>query len=81
MREDSRIKVKMSGFKADVKTLLLAYIADQTAIDNYAKTKDAKTGRNRPKSFFKALSEEKKQVKQFETGEDFMKEWARINGN
>ncbi len=80
LRDDSRIKMQALGLKVDVKTLLLAHIADNTAINVYVKTKDAKTGRNRPKSIVKAFSTEE-QARRFDSGEDFLEEWRRINGN
>ena len=84
LKNDSRIKMKAMGLRVDVKTLLLAHIADNTAINVYAKTKDAKTGANKPKSIVKAFAAEddiNSHARQFETGEDFLKEWRRINGN
>lgn len=85
LRGDSRIRLKISGMKVDTKTLLMAKIADNTALNVYAKTKDAEHGRNYPKSLVKALTEfedEMKKPKEFETGEDFMKAWSKIvNGN
>lgn len=82
LRENSRIKLKAGGLRVDVNTLLLAHIADNTAINVYAKTKDAKTGRNMPKSFVTALTKDpNKELRKFATGDDFMKEWRRINGN
>lgn len=81
LRNDSRIKMKMLGLEVDVETLLLAHIADNTALNLYAKTKDAKNHRNRPKSIVQALTAQKEELASFKSGEDFMKEWRRINGN
>lgn len=82
LRNDSRIKIKASGLRVDLKTLLLAHIADNTAINVYAKTKDAKSGRNKPKSFVEVLNKDpNKELKQFKTGADFLEEWRRLNGN
>ena len=82
LRDDSRIKLKASGLKVDLQTLLLAHIVDNTAINIYAKTKDAQTGRNRPKSIVEALThDDSEDVKGFDSGADFMEEWRRINGN
>lgn len=82
LRECSRIKHKLMGLEVNVDTLLLAHIADNTAINFYAKTKDAKAGMNKPKSMVEALLARKKekQYKQFENGDDFMREWRAING-
>ena len=51
LRDNSRIKLKLLGLRVDINMLLLAHIADNTAINVYAKTKDAKSGKNRPTSF------------------------------
>jgi hypothetical protein len=82
LRNNARIKLKLMGLEIDINTLLLAHIADSCAINFYAKTKDAKSGRNRPKSMVEALTaKSEKQYKQFDTGDDFMREWRLINGN
>lgn len=82
LKDDSRIKLKAMGLEVDSKTLLLAHICDNTAYNLYAKTKDAKRGTNKPKSFVALLTQKKEQeYKQFENGSEFMKEWRRLNGN
>ena len=81
LRDNSRIKMKVSGLEVDIKSLLLAHIADNTAINFWAKTKDAEKGKNRPKSFVKILTEKidlSKQPKEFLCGADFDREWERI---
>ena len=82
LRDDSRIMLKINGLRVDTKTLLLAHIADNTAINVYAKTKDATTGKNKPKSLLRALTKnEEKTTREFETGDDFIEEWRKLNGN
>lgn len=82
LRDNSRIKMKASGLRVDFNTLLLAHIADNTAINVYAKTKDAKTGRNKPKSMVEVLMKDpNKEVKVFDSENDFLNEWRRINGS
>ena len=82
LRDDSRIKLKINGLKVSVDTLLLARIADSTAINVYAKTKDAKTGKNPPKSMVDILMERNHdEYTKFENGDDFKAAWERINGN
>lgn len=82
LRNDSRIKKKANGLRVDMNTLLLARIADNTAINVYLKTKDAKHGRNKPKSITEALTKNPNaELKKFRSGEDFLKEWRRIHGN
>lgn len=82
LRDSSRIKLKASGLRVEIDTLLLAHIADNTAINFYAKTKDAKSGKNRPKSLVKTFcSDPNKELKQYENGADFLEEWRRLNGD
>lgn len=83
LRDNSRIKIKLSGLKVDVYTLLLAHIADNTANNVYLKTKDAITGVNRPQSILQSIlnPEEEKEYREFASGEDFEKEWRRLNGD
>lgn len=80
---NSRIRAKELGLRVDVNTLLLAHICDNTAINVYAKTKDAKSGRNAPKSLVEAFTKapEKKKTREFKSGADFDKEWRRLSGN
>ena len=80
LRHDSRIVMAVNGLKVDTKTLLLAHIADSTAINVYFKTKDAEKGRNRPKSLVKLLTTDKSEIARgFDSGDDFIKEWNRLN--
>lgn len=84
LRHDSRIKLKAAGLSADINTLLLAHVADNTAINWWLKTKDAQTGKNQPRSVVKSIfpeMDDSSNARQFETGEDFLAEWRRINGN
>lgn len=82
LRDDSRIKLKLNGLAVSIDTLLLARIADSTAINVYAKTKDARTGKNPPKSMVNVLinNTEDKTMK-YDSGADFLAEWERINAN
>lgn len=73
--------MKLSNMKIDPKTLILARIADNTALNVYAKTKDAQHGRNYPKSLVKALTEaidEQKKPREFNSGDEFLKAWREI---
>ena len=81
LRDNSRIKMAFNGLKVEPQTLLLAHIADNTAINTWFKTKDAETGQNRPKSIVRALCDKDKTEESptFETGDDFIKEWERVN--
>lgn len=82
LRDNSRIRMKASGLSVEVNTLLLAHIADNTAINVWMKTKDAEKGRNQPKRIVDALTEKinpSKKLKQFKTGADFDKAWRALH--
>ena len=84
LRGNSRIKMKAVGLEVDINRLLLAHIADNTAINWYLKTKDAEKGENQPKSFVRILTDkidESKKPKPFRTSADFDAEWRRLNGS
>lgn len=81
LRLNSRIMMAISGLKVEINTLLLAHIADYSAKNVYFKTKDAEKGINPPKSFVMLLTDnnDEQTVKGFYSGDDFIKEWERIN--
>lgn len=82
LRENSRIKQKASGLTVDINTLLLAHIADNTAINVYFKTEDAQKRVNPPTSLLKLITKsDESDTKKFSSGDDFMNEWRRLNGN
>ena len=81
LRSDSRIKMKAVGMERDLKTLLLAHIADNTAINAWLQSKNAEKGKDRPPSFVKVLTEKidpSTQPQGFESGNDFDKQWEKI---
>lgn len=81
LRFNSRIMMAISGLKVDINTLLLAHIADNSAKNVYFKTRDAEKGKNPPRSFVQLLipPKDEEKVKGFDCGDDFNKEWERIN--
>ena len=80
LRNSSRIKMALNGLKVELDTLLLAHIADNTAINYYLKTKDAENGINQPKSLVKLLTTDKSEIARgFDCGDDFIKEWNRLH--
>ena len=82
LRDDSRIMMRLAGLRVNLKTLLLAHIVDNTAINVYFKTKDAEKGRNKPKSVVEMLTKDKEpDIRKFESGADFENEWRRLHGN
>lgn len=74
LREDSRIRMKMSGQKLTMKDGLLALIFDTVNWLAWTKTRNAEHGKNRPKSLFNSLTRsdvQKEKVKGFATPEEF----------
>lgn len=56
LRDDSRIKMKLSGVKVGVSDLLIANAVDRLSLILYSKTKDAEKGKNPPKLITPSLS-------------------------
>lgn len=85
LRENSRVKMKIAGVEAGQDTLLLAAIVDRLSLLWWAKTKDAESGRNKPKSIFEQLTrrpedEPEKKVTAFRSGKEFRAAWAKATG-
>lgn len=80
LRENSRIKMAMSGQRVPLETMLLASIADRVGILAWQNTQDGHKGRNAPKEFVSILTEEPKEREGsvFKSGEDFENARARI---
>ena len=77
--------MKIAGVEAGQDTLLLAAIVDRLSLLWWAKTKDAESGRNKPKSIFEQLTrrpedEPEKKVTAFRSGEEFRAAWAKATG-
>lgn len=83
LRENSRIRIKMSGLKVNQESLLLAMAVDSLQFLAWTKTKAAQEGKNRPKSVARILlgqPEEKPLNVAYECGEDFDEAWRRMAG-
>lgn len=80
LRDDSRIKMKLSGAKAPAEIVLLASIVDRLSILVWAKTKDAEKGRNRPKSLLSVLYPKETNNTTYRTGEEFIKARNKLLG-
>lgn len=79
LRNESRVKMHLSGSKLTLEQMLYARMADELAFLSWAKTKDGQKNRNRPKSIFKALiSDKSDDTVSFLTTEDFDNEWEKI---
>lgn len=75
LRENSRIKLALSGQSEPLETLLMASIYDAVNLLVWSKTKDGQNGNNRPKSVVSMLAineQEDRQELVFDSGEDFM---------
>ena len=84
LRQDARIKMKAVGMEYDLRSMLLAHIADNTAITAWLNSKNAEKGKDRPTSFVRTLTEKidpSTKPRTFVSGDDFDKERERlING-
>lgn len=77
LREDSRIRMKMSQSKFNAKESLLAGILDRLTLILYSKTKDAEKGKNYPKLLLDE-AEKKEDLQGFMSSEDFEKMRRKI---
>ncbi len=74
LRENSRIKMKLSQQTASIDTMLLAGISDKLGILLWAQTKDGQKGKNRPISILEKvlnLPKKRKEEVAFASGEEF----------
>ena len=80
LKDDSRIKMKMSEHRLTLEQTLQAFIIDKLSTLIWQNTKDGHKGRNFPKSLYRTLEglDEKKkdELEEFETIEDF-EEWYK----
>lgn len=84
LRETSRIKMRLSGQKIPLDTILLAGISDNLRLLLWTKTKDGQKNVNRPESILHKLSENNPREKEeiiFDSGEDFEKMRQKLLGN
>ena len=83
LKDESRIKMKLSGQKVPLDTLLLAGISDRLSVLVWGQTKDGQKGRNRPAMLVEALMEKGSKdtdVIVFDSGEDFESMRKRLIG-
>jgi len=88
LRDNSRIKMMLSGSRVSVDTYLRALMADSLSWLVWAKTKDAQEGKNRPTSIAAMLmgtapepKTENSKYMQFDSGADFSAVWAELATN
>lgn len=88
LREDSRIKQKLSKQLVSIDTMLLAGIVDRLSLSLWIQTKDGQKGVNRPKSVVDQLTQKEEKGERehlvFSSGEEFEKYrkefFAKIGG-
>lgn len=81
LRENSRIKLKMSGMQQPMDIMLQAASLDTLNLLFWSKTKDAEKNKGRPKSVLKAITNPPKQeedVLRFRDAEHFRAAWKRM---
>ena len=78
LRDDSRIKMKLSGAKVSPNILLLSGIVDRLNLILWSKTKDGSKGINKPKSILEHLYEKESDVSAFASGKEFEEERNRL---
>ena len=74
LRENSRMKMKLSQQTASIETMLLAGISDKLGILLWAQTKDGQKGKNRPISILEKvlnLPKKRKEEVAFASAEEF----------
>lgn len=77
LRDNSRIKMKLSGESLDDTKTMLAGILDRLTLILYSKTKDAEKGRNYPKLILDK-KEKQEDIVGFYSSEDFEKQKKKI---
>lgn len=84
LRENSRIKMRLSGRNVPVEHLLLAAALDRLSTLVWFQTEDGEKGINRPKSMVAILLGDTQEtggdVQSFETTEEFEQQWQSITG-
>lgn len=73
LREDARVKIKLSGASVSIDRMIAALTADRLGWLVWSKTEDARRGRNRPASVLEQLMQanQEKPVRAFHTGQEF----------
>lgn len=79
----SRTKMKLNGERITLSEMLLAMIADATALLVWQRTRDGQAGRNQPQKVFDLLvgGSDKDKPKEFNDASEFFKVWEEINGD
>ena len=67
LREDSRIRMAVTGQKISAEIALMATVADRLGLLVWMQTKDGQKNRNRPESILERLTRKEKQKDDLET--------------
>lgn len=80
LRDNARIKIKLSGTRVSAETMLQAASVDALNLLVWFKTKDAEKGRNRPASILQKLTgaETPKEIMAFTTVAEFEETRKRL---
>lgn len=84
LRNDSRIKLKISDSRLSLEEMLLALIADSLQYISWTKTKAAQKGKDRPKSILQKLVEKGQEsnddLMSFESPEEYEAYMSSVRG-
>lgn len=80
LRDDSRVKMAISGISFSQERLILAAIADYLAVLVWSKTKDGQHNRNRPKSLYELFvgQQDRREIIAYSSPEEFEKAREKI---
>lgn len=80
LRDDSRVKMFLSGQKQPLDRILMARMVDELSFLSWANSKDGQKNRNRPKSVLQSLLgiEKKEEYATFEDFDEFKRMWDAI---
>ena len=84
LRDDSRIKMKVSGERLSISQLLAAMTVDKLANLVWMQSKDGVNGRNKPASVVEQLrgsASKPSEIHGFDSPEEFQKAWQKTGGD
>lgn len=84
LRDDSRIKMKVSGERLSISQLLAAMTVDKLANLVWMQSKDGVKGRNKPVSVVEQLrgsASKPSEIHGFDSPEEFQKAWQSAGGD
>lgn len=83
LRNDSRIKMILSGSSITLKEMFLAAIVDNTSLLAWMQSEDGVNGINRPKSLLSKImgvETDNDEIVSFDSGEEFDEKWRKLTG-